>query len=156
MIARVDDVEHFSTTDMAPSMEFPYVLLSRMKWSKNVLEEKDAPDQLVFGSMDSKFCPIFGLAIHLDHRLMDGEMIIDVEDQSLFGVSKKVASAYFIEITGEKGFLLIDHTPIGTHSIRKLPAIFSRLSGCASDDVDSRGRWKRKRALIDRYIDVVL
>ena len=56
---------------------------------------------------------------------MDGGMRIDVEDRSLFGISKKAASDYFIEITGEEDFLLIDHKPIGTHSVRKLPATFS-------------------------------
>ena len=103
-ISRVDDVEHFTTTDVTPSMGFSYVLLSRMKWSKNVLEERDTPDQVVFGSMDSNFCSILGLAIHLEHRL-DGGMRIDVENQSLFGVSKKAFSAYFIEITGRKASL---------------------------------------------------
>ena len=105
-----------------------------------MLEESNAPDQLVFGSMDSNFCPILGLAIHLEHRLMDGGMRLDLENQSMFGVSKKATSAYLIEITGEEGVSLIDHKPIGTHSIRKLPVTFSHRNGCARDDVDSRGR----------------
>ena len=69
-----------------------------------MLEKIDALEQTVFGSIDSNFCSILGLAIHLEHRL-DGGMRIDVENQSLFGVSKKAFSAYFIEITGRKASL---------------------------------------------------
>ena len=46
--------------------------------------------------------------------------------------------------------------PLGTHSIRKLPATYARRNGCSKDDVNARGRWKTAQKIVDRYIDVVL
>ena len=37
-----------------------------MGWSKNVLEERDAPDQIILGAFNSFFCCLLGLAIYLE------------------------------------------------------------------------------------------
>ena len=37
-----------------------------MCWSKNVLEERDAPDQNIIGSMDRQYCILLALAIFLE------------------------------------------------------------------------------------------
>ena len=65
MIARLDDVEHFKCKDVTVNMEFPYMLKFKMKWGKNVLEKRESPDQIIIGSMDSNFCVILSLALHL-------------------------------------------------------------------------------------------
>ena len=41
---------------------------------------------------------------------------------------------------------------VGTHSIRKLAATFARRNGCSKDDVNTRGRWKRLKQMVDNYI----
>ena len=45
MIARLDDVFRFRSEDITRNIEFPFALKSKMRWSKNVLEERDAPDR---------------------------------------------------------------------------------------------------------------
>lgn len=45
--------------------------------------------------------------------------------------------------------------PVGTHSLRKYPSTRARRCGCSKDDVDNRGRW-RKRRVQDRYVSVNL
>jgi hypothetical protein len=43
---------------------------------------------------------------------------------------------------------------LGTHSFRKYAATWARNNGCSADDVNGRGRWKRTRRVVDRYLDV--
>ena len=50
--ARVVDTANFKEEDLKPNPQFDFTLLCRMCWSKNVLEERDAPDQILLGSMN--------------------------------------------------------------------------------------------------------
>ena len=156
MIGRVDDVAHFTVEDINPNVQYNFVLQSRMKWSKNVLEEREAPDQVVFGAGDPMYCAQLALAIHLEHSLMDGTMNKASASQLLFGVSKGVASKSLRDTIFADDFPRVDDKPLGTHSIRKLPSTYARRNGCQRDDIDSRGRWKRQKHTSDEYIDVAL
>ena len=49
MIAYLDDGFCFQNADLTPNLEFPFALRSKMSWSKNVLEERHVPDQIIFG-----------------------------------------------------------------------------------------------------------
>jgi hypothetical protein len=49
-----------------PNPQFPFTLLAKMCWSKNVLEERDAPDQIVIGAMDRRYCILLALGIYLE------------------------------------------------------------------------------------------
>ena len=42
-----------------------FVLRSRLCWSENVLEERSAPTQIMFGLGNYQFCPLLTLAIFL-------------------------------------------------------------------------------------------
>ena len=48
------------------------------------------------------------------------------------------------------------HGPLGTHSVRKMASTHSRKCGGTKDDRDTRGRWKGKARVGDRYDDVEL
>ena len=65
LIMRGDDVCHFEMKDLERST-FQGVLKVKVKWSKNVNEERDCPPQYLFGAMDSMFCILIGLAIWLE------------------------------------------------------------------------------------------
>ena len=73
MIACLDDVFRFQRADLTPNLEFPFALKSKMRLSKNVLEERDALDQVIHGAMDPAFCAILATAIHLEHPIRSGE-----------------------------------------------------------------------------------
>ena len=155
MIARLDDVYRFRRADLTPNIEFPFALKSKMRWSKNVLEERDSPDQIILGAMDPSFCPILALALHLEHpKRLGGAAAVD--DQSLFCIKKERVSALFRELTSNVNFNTVSEGKIGTHSIRKLPVMFARRNGCSRDDVDSRGRWKANKRIVDTYIDTCI
>jgi hypothetical protein len=45
---------------------------------------------------------------------------------------------------------------LGTHSFRKYAGTSARRNGASQDDVDSRGRWKKRKHQSDTYIDPCL
>ena len=87
MIIRLDGIFRFQRADLTPNLKFPFALKSKMRWSKNVLEERDTPDQVILGAMDPTFCTIFAITIHLEHPIHSGSGA-SVANQSLFGVEK--------------------------------------------------------------------
>ena len=153
MIARLDDVMNFTVGDLTPNPEYPGTLKCKMCWSKNVIDERDAPDQIVLGADNTSFCPLLALAIHLDSAIRTGRMS---EQSRLFLVNKSTASDHLNKIIKEDDFPRFDSMPLGTHSIRKFPSTYARRNGCTRDDVDYRGRWKRQKRMVDTYIDVDL
>ena len=66
-MARLDDIGNFKWEDEMVNLEYPYTLKSKMRWSKNVLKERESPNQIILGSMDPNFCVKLGLALHLEH-----------------------------------------------------------------------------------------
>jgi hypothetical protein len=88
MIGRVDDISHVKTDNITPHSQYDFILRGKMRWSKNVMEERDCPDQVIFGANNPKYCTILALAIHLEHALMRGELVPNTRSQSMFGVTK--------------------------------------------------------------------
>jgi hypothetical protein len=159
MVARIDDTCNFTEEDLKPNPQFPFTLLAKMCWSKNVLEERDAPDQIVIGAMDRRYCILLALGIYLEVWM---ESEIGAANQYLFGhadnaetTKKFVSDVLSKDVWDAPGFHRVVEGPLGTHSVRKFPTTHARRNGCSKDDVDSRGRW-RKRRMVDRYIDVNL
>jgi hypothetical protein len=66
LIARLDDTCRFEECDLKPHPQFPFALLAKMCWSKNVREERDAPDQIVLGAMDFRYCILLALGVYLE------------------------------------------------------------------------------------------
>ena len=67
LICPIDGTADFETNDLKPNEEFPFALLCKMCWSKNVLvEEHDSPDQTLLGAMDTNFCILLALSIYLE------------------------------------------------------------------------------------------
>lgn len=56
VVASIDDMMKLKFSDFVPNIQNPMTLLCRMRWSKNIAEERDAPEQIVFGSMDPRMC----------------------------------------------------------------------------------------------------
>ena len=128
-----------------------------MCWSKNVMDEQDVPDQILLGAMDRWYCVLLGLAVWLE---------LGDESPFLFGIDginnpdaiKKMASDFIQDnvFRSEAFVLAIPSGKLGTHSYRKFGGTRARRNGCSHDDVDSRGRWKRRKWQSDTYIDPCL
>ena len=153
MVARLDDIMNFKVEDVTPNPDYPGTLKSKMCWSKNVMEEREAPDQIILAAQDPNFCAILALAVHLDNGIRVGKI---KDDGTMFGINKSVASGALMKQIKRDDFPLYDNLPLGTHSVRKFPSTYARRNGCNRDDVDVRGRWKRMKRTVDTYIDVEL
>ena len=71
LIARCDDSAHFKKEELKPNANFPFALNAHMCWSKNILEERKTPDQIMLGASNKNICILIGLAIHLESTLQD-------------------------------------------------------------------------------------
>ena len=56
MVARLDETMNALEENVMPHPLFDFALKTRLSWSKNVREERDAPWKIVLGSYDSDFC----------------------------------------------------------------------------------------------------
>ena len=69
MIGRLDDTAKFRKPDLQPCPKYPaYGTMGRLAWSKNVNEDRDAPQQLMFGAMDVHYDVLSPLGLWLEYR----------------------------------------------------------------------------------------
>lgn len=67
MIGRIDDCCKWKRENLAiHEVHSDKALIARMAWSKNVMEERSAPWQHVFGCMDPIFCTILNIGLWLE------------------------------------------------------------------------------------------
>lgn len=157
MIGRIDDTCKCKVEDLKPNTQYLFTLLATMCWSKNVMDERDAPDQILLGAMDRRYCVLLGLAVYLE----TGE-----ESPFLFGIDgidnpialKKKASDFVRDnvFKSDEFVPALSTGKLGTHSFRKFASTRARRNGASRDDTDSRARWKRRKRQSDTYIDPCL
>jgi hypothetical protein len=82
IIARLDDICHFEEVDLCASNQFSFALNAWICWSKNIVEEREAPTQTLLGSMDINYCVLLGLGIYLEAWMEQGR---GVANNFLFG-----------------------------------------------------------------------
>jgi hypothetical protein len=91
IIGRADDISNVETMDIHHHDQFPAMALQMaVSWSKNVLDERDCPDQILLGAMDTNFCVLIALGCYLEtllstkadgHRFLFGN--IDDNDEPI-------------------------------------------------------------------------
>ena len=181
LINRVSDAIEFYRNEIRASPQFDGVLLAKLRWSKNVRDERDCPNQVLFGAYNPAFCVILALAIRLEYFLGTEE-----GRDSPFVFMKKIPEEVSTEATGNDIALqkylnkvktnvrnklnqLVFKSPnwvqqregkLGTHSWKKAPMTYAMRRGDVSkDNCDVRGRFKndsnRRARVSDRYIDVM-
>ena len=166
LIARVDDAAHVLMNELRAHGMFDYALRVRLRWTKNCLEERDAPEQIILGASDQDFCILTSLSIHLQYLL---EFLSGENSDYLFcgsgetpeSVKALVGKAIRDHVSNNTGWRNlqeegVDSGPVGSHSDRKLASTLARRHGCTQDDVDCHGRWWNTRHISDRYTDLTL
>ena len=68
LIGRIDDMMKLKLVDVFGSNQFPFLLMSQLRWSKNIREEREAPKQHILGSMDPRMCCLLNLAVFGEMR----------------------------------------------------------------------------------------
>ncbi|KAG9411958.1 hypothetical protein AC1031_017595 [Aphanomyces cochlioides] len=150
LIARIDDMMKLRFADFSPNIHHPSTLICQMRWSKNILEERDAPEQVVFGSADPHLCPLLKLAIHIESTpgIANSEF--------LYGNPKdgdRVVRRALQQALDSDSFTKLKSGHVGTHSLRKGAATYGSRSGLTKDYVNRRGRWRTRKSMVDTYID---
>jgi hypothetical protein len=156
-IARIDDTYRFLERDLKIHPQFPFALHAQFRWSKNVRDERHAPNQILLGSMDHHYCVLLALGIYLEAWYACG---MGISNQFLFGrtvdadKNKTLVSNFLTKKIWKKAeFKPTSEGKVGTHSARKFPTTYARRNGCQKDDVSCRGRWKGATRIVDIYID---
>ena len=173
MIGRVDDCSRWQRVNLSVhDAHSDKCLKTRLAWSKNVTEERDAPWQHVLGSMDPDFCALLNVGLWLEVSLgsvvgmgqrphvfafcehEDEDKAGDRIKNKVYEVLRKALVALGMDPQSmddddESG-------PVGSHSIRKLASTWVRMMGISKDDKDYRGRWKSRKRISDDYDDIQL
>jgi hypothetical protein len=68
-IARIDDVANVFAEELCVHPHFGFAFAVHLRWTKNCLDERQAPSLIVLGAMDSDFCVLIALGIYLQHIL---------------------------------------------------------------------------------------
>jgi hypothetical protein len=141
---------------------FRNALKTRLNWSKKVNDERDAPWQVVLGSMDPVFC-VISLGLWLEMNLhknvsagLSPYVFSSLDDVGLPSGGLKAKEIAWT-IFGQKIFKLKEFSQIGmlgSHSIRRFAATHARRCGVTKDEKDIRGRWKGKDRVSDVYDNV--
>ena len=127
---------------------------------KNVHEEREAPEQIMFGDGNWKFCVLLGLAIHLEQWVGAGEGLINTRIFALEHDNPKNAKStvgkLLKALINSEDFHPVCSKPLGAHIVRKCANTYSRCTGNSKDDSDYWERWKGHRRQGDTYKDTIL
>lgn len=154
-ISRVDDMCHFRYSDITSNPSFSFALSCQLRWSKNIMEERDSPQQIVLGAMDPRVCPMMNLIHYIEYSnrsnlLQEGEFLFGGK-----GTSEQVRKQLMV-LFGDPTFKQLGTGLLGTHSFRKGPATYASRCGLSRDVISRRGRWKGGKQMVDTYIDINL
>ena len=136
MISRLDDAAKFRLPDLKPYPKYEnYAFMGRLPWSKNVREERDAPFQLLFASMDPWYDTHSLLGLWLEYRFefypQDNEFVFCVDDlEDPDRIKDKIRKILFNILKSDE-FEVRDSGLLGTHSTRKYAVTFARGTGCS-------------------------
>ncbi|KAL8019420.1 putative DNA breaking-rejoining enzyme, catalytic core, integrase-like, catalytic domain superfamily [Plasmopara halstedii] len=149
LITRIDDMMKLRFDNLAPNIQHSGTLQCQMRWSKNISEERDAPEQILLGSMDPSICPLLNFAVYHEVNAHAPQSAFcfgnpDVGDR----VVRRVLKSAF----ASKRFKSDRTGLLGTHSLRKGATTYAMRSGVSKDYVDRRGRWRSRKSTVDIYI----
>ena len=170
LVARIDDTCQFMLNELMVHDLFPFALRGRMRWSKNVLEERHCPSQIILGANDPDFCVLLNVGLYLENIFPT-----EVNDEGLVNCfacagnalnTKKRVSRILKDLFRSEEFKnrFCDGTDLGSlleewlgsHSFRKCAATHARRNGCSRDEIDLRGRWKHQKRQVDTYVDTTV
>jgi hypothetical protein len=136
MIGRLDDTAKFRQPDLQPYPKYEdYAVMGRLPWSKNVNEERDAPQQLIFGAMDPRYDTLSLLGLWLEYRFAShpeqNEFIFCLDGfEDPIRIKEKVRKVLSMVLNDDQ-FQARDLGLLGSHSIRKFAVTFARGNGCS-------------------------
>ena len=171
LMARIDDSTQVTLQHIRVHDHFPNALKTRLNWSKNVSDKRDAPWQIVLGSINPVYCVLCSLGLWLELNLKNHPTAINSPYAFCFSADIQIPSGGKKSKTMIQGFLKklfrmpefvkeddegLSDLLLGSHSIRKFAATFARKCGITKDEKEIRGRWKGAGRVSDVHDDVEL
>ena len=156
LIARIDDLMKLKYRDLGAHIQHDFALTCKMRWSKNITEEREAPEQILLGSLNPNMCVLLHLALYIEIQ----EVLSQTNNSEfLFGnpdEGHRVMRNMLNKIFSREAFAKASHGRLGTHSIRKGAATYASRCGLSKDFVNRRGRWRVRKMIVDTYISTTL
>ena len=153
MIGRIDDMMKLQFRNFSVNPHHSFTFFCQMRWSKNVSEERDAPNQHVIASMDERLCSHLNLAAYLE---LCGDVVAEEDDflyQNGFDGDRFVRHMLASALQSER-FRSLVPGKVGTHSFRKGAVTYASRHGTNKDDIESRGRWRGAKRQVDTYMGI--
>jgi hypothetical protein len=151
LLARIDDRTQVLVENIRVHDSFCNALETRMNWSKNVTEERDAPWQIILGS---------GVTLTRYFRRMFSAFATTTQFLQVERSQRRQRTICVPRFRMEALLVLkvvvLLRRAWESHSIRKFAATHARCLGYARDDKDICGCWKSKTRLSDVYKDTEL
>jgi len=157
LIHRLDDSCHFKVNDPHGCHAWPFALMTKTKWSKNVKTQQQCPDQIILGSGEWKSCTVMALANYLEMWLgmNPNALHLFTTDERLgkngqplgpLNVNKQYANRIKTVVWNKEAFKDLEdevgeHNGVGTCSNRKHAADRADKQGAQLHQVEHRGRW---------------
>lgn len=166
MLARIDCTTQTERQNLKQHDRFDFLLKTKLRWSKNVMEERDAPWQTVLASMNHRFCVYLQVSLWLEVYAetsptapLTPYLFAFSNDVSIpnggYKAKAEVQSIYSGAIFSREEFVN-SGGPVGSHSTRKMGSSMCRNKGASKDEKDIRGRWKSSQRVSDAYDDIEL
>ncbi|KAG1689228.1 hypothetical protein DVH05_002722 [Phytophthora capsici] len=134
MITRIDDMMQLKFDSFSPNVQHPGTLMCQLRWSKNISEERDAPEQILMGSLDPRVCVLLNLAVHVEMTTSNSEYVFG---NSVDG--DRVVRRFLQDKFDDAAFYKLKEGNLGTHSLRKGAATYGSRSGLPKDFINRRG-----------------
>jgi len=150
IIGSIDDVSHMYLVNVKINPDFPYTLLVCIVWSKNILDERLAPDQVLLGANDPTYCVLLAFAIHLETWIggvsRDTEFMFDLF-KTPNSTKTRVGEVLRNEVFRSTSFEKEHDGLLGSHSIRNHASTYASNS-CNTHEFSRRGHWKGGKIMI--------
>ena len=72
-ISRIEDSTEFLISNLSLNPDFYFTFRGRLNWSKNVREEREAPNQILIGAMNSLYFFLLKIAVYMEMFLGTGQ-----------------------------------------------------------------------------------
>jgi hypothetical protein len=172
-ITRADDVCNFKLEDPKSHPTHEFALAQSVRWSKNVRDQRNCPDQLMLASLDYKSCILVALAVWLEYFLQHNPeatyMMTDAtppvnankKEHKKFtsAISKtyrnRLQSVVFKNAEFKAIYKGNDKRNLGLHSKRKMASTQAKRRGSPAESVGHRGRWVATKKGTNRIVSSV-
>ena len=161
-ITRCDDVCNFKVEDPRSHPNYDMAISQKVKWSKNVRDARNCPDQLLLASKEHKNCLFLALGLWLEHYLRIHPEATYMMTHGLpegktkkqhkkftSAISKTYRNNWLKWVVKNESFKKIYHgkdkRPLGLHSKRKMGSTQAKRRGAGRDQINHRGRWVSKK-----------